>query len=95
MTHPHDYTNYLPAEERDRAFAEALVELFKRYPIEEWMHESYRTVRQSAMRKARGGGYCDYAPGGMVRWRKQLEENAIDWNVPPEEVIAVHLLIYG
>lgn len=94
MMPPHSLHPEYP-EPRDVAFSEALSELFRRYPIEEWMHEMHHAVRQSAFRKARAGGYRDYAPSGMVRWRKQLEENATDWHVPPEEVIAVHLLIYG
>lgn len=82
-------------EPRDGAFFEALKQLFIQNPIEEWMHEMHHAVRGSALRKARGGGYRDYAPGGMVRWRKQLEENATDWHIPPEELLAVHTLIYG
>lgn len=83
------------ARMKDQAFAEALRQLFIANPIEEWMHEMHRAVRMSALRKAGSGGYCDYAPGGMQRWRTQLEENAIDWNVPPDQAVAIHLLIYG
>jgi hypothetical protein len=83
------------AKKRDEAFYEALRQLFIANPIPEWMHEMHHAVRGSALRKARGGGYCDYAPGGMVRWRKQLEENATDWGVPPDQVVAIHALIYG
>lgn len=83
------------AKERDEAFYEALKQLFIDNPIPEWRHEMHHAVRASALRRARSGGYCDYAPGGMVRWRKQLGENATDWNVPPEQVVAIHALIYG
>ena len=84
------------ARQRDEAFAAALVELFKQYPIPDYMHEMHHAVRGSALRKAKNGGYCDYAPGGMQRWRKQVHENAeFDWNVPPDQVVAIHLLVYG
>lgn len=83
-------------KERDEAFHEALKQLFIANPIPEWMHEMHRAVRGSALRKAKNGGYRDYAPGGMVRWRTQLRENATeDWNVPADQVVAIHLLIYG
>jgi hypothetical protein len=82
------------AIQRDTAFFEALKQLFIAHPIPEWKHEMHHAVRGSALRKAKAGGYCDYAPGGMRRWRKQLEENAIDWNVPPEQVVVIHSLIY-
>jgi len=82
--------------QRDNAFADALVALFKAHPIPEWMHEMHHAVRGSALRKARNGGYRDYAAGGMLRWRKQVAENAeLDWNVPPEQVVAIHALIFG
>jgi hypothetical protein len=82
------------AIQRDQAFCEALKQLFIAHPIHESMHEMHHAVRMSALRKAKAGGYCDYAPGGMQRWRKQLEENCTDWNVPPEQVVAIHSLIY-
>lgn len=82
--------------ERDNAFADALVALFKQHPLPEWMHEMHYAVRGSALRKARNGGYRNYAPGGMHRWRKQVAENAeLDWNVPADQVVAIHTLIYG
>ena len=83
------------ADKRDRAFHDALLELFKQYPLHESMHGMHYAVRASALRKARAGGYCDYAPGGMIRWRNQLRENAEDWNIPADELIAIHTLIYG
>lgn len=81
--------------QRDQAFHEALKQLFIAYPLEQWMHEMHHAVRGSALRKAKNGGYCDYAPGGMQRWRTQLRENAGDWNVPADELLAIHALIYG
>jgi hypothetical protein len=81
--------------QRDRAFAEALTELFRRHPLPEYVHEMHPAVRSSALRKAKSGGYRDYAPGGMQRWRNQLRENAEDWGIPPDELITIHTLIYG
>jgi hypothetical protein len=82
--------------QRDTAFFEAIKQLFIDNPIHESLHEMHHAVRGSALRKAKNGGYRDYAPGGMQRWRNQVAENAeLDWNVPSEQVIAIHLLIYG
>lgn len=91
--------------QQDNAFADALIEIFKRHPIEEWKHESRHAVRGSALRKARAGGYrgdfLSVMRGATIaaqhsHWRKQLrEELAEDWGAPPDEVVAVHLLIYG
>ena len=82
--------------ERDTAFYEALKQLFIDNPIPEWMHEMHHAVRGSALRKAKNGGYRDWAGGGMQRWRKQVAENAAEgWHVPPEQVVAIHALIYG
>jgi hypothetical protein len=87
---------YTERRARDAAFADALAELFKRYPIPEHSHDMHHAVRGSALRKARAGGYADYAPGGMDYWRRQVMENAReDWNVPMEEVVTIHALIYG
>lgn len=83
------------ATKRDEAFAEALKQLFIANPLWDGAHEMNHAVRGSALRKARSGGYCDYAPGGMIRWRNQLRENASDWNVPEDELVAIHALIYG
>lgn len=80
---------------RDVAFFEALKQLFIDNPVWAGAHVVHHAVRGSALRKARNGGYCDYAPGGMQRWRTQLAENAEDWNVPPDQVVAIHTLIYG
>lgn len=89
--------------QQDNAFADALIEIFKRHPIEEWKHESHHAVRGSALRKARAGGYrggyttlAFTESAGHSYWRKQLrDELAEDWGAPPDEVVAVHLLIYG
>lgn len=83
------------AIQRDAAFAETLKQLFIANPLWDGAHEMHHAVRGSALRKARSGGYCDYAPGGMIRWRNQLRENASDWNVPEDELVAIHALIYG
>ena len=96
MTHPDSIIEAAILErDRDVAFAEALKHLFISNPPWDGAHEMHFVVRGSAVRKARGGGYRDYAPGGMQRWRTQLHENAIDWNVPPDQVVAIHTLIYG
>lgn len=82
--------------QRDHAFFEALKQLFIDNPLHESAHEMHHAVRFSALRKAKNGGYRDYAADGMQRWRRQVAENAAeDWNVPPEQVVAVHVLIYG
>jgi hypothetical protein len=97
MTHDKPHLDaYALGYLRDVAFYEALKQLFIDNPLPDHAHEMHHVVRGSALRKAKAGGYRDYAPGGMQRWRKQVEENALhDWNVPPEHVVAVHLLIYG
>lgn len=88
--------DYITERDRHRAFSNALAELFRRYPLPDYYHEMHPAVRDSALRKARDGGYADYAPGGMAYWRRQLVENdREDWNVPNEEVAAIHALIYG
>lgn len=89
--------------QRDDAFAAALVELFKQHPLHESMHEVHHAVRGSALRKAANGGYRGVAgndPSLPWRtngyWRKELRcELAPDWRIPPDEVVAIHLLIYG
>jgi len=87
---------YILKRKRDQAFADALVELFRRNPLPDYAHDMHHAVRGSALRKARAGGYADYAKGGMAYWRRQVAENAReDWNVPTDEVITIHALIYG
>ncbi len=89
--------------QRDDAFAAALVELFKQHPLHESMHEVHHAVRGSAIRKARNGGYRGVAVANLHSpwltheyWRKELrKELAPDWRIPPDEVVAIHLLIYG
>lgn len=88
--------DYVNQQRKHRAFADALVELFRRNPVPDYAHDMHHAVRGSALRKARQGGYADFAPGGMAYWRRQLIENAReDWNVPREEVATIHVLIYG
>lgn len=88
--------DFVRQQRKHQAFADALVELFRRHPLPEYFHESHHAVRDSALRKARQGGYADFAPGGMAYWRRQLIENAReDWRVPREEVATIHALIYG
>lgn len=82
--------------QRDTAFYEALKQLFIANPLPDYAHDMHHAVRGSALRKAKNGGYRDYAPGRMQYWRKQVMENAsLDWSVPPAQVIAIHALIYG
>ena len=88
--------DFIYKQRQHAAFADALVELFKRYPLPDHAHDLHRAVRGSALRKARTGGYMDYAPNGAAYWRQQVMENAReDWHVPMEEVVAIHALIYG
>lgn len=89
--------------QRDAAFAAALVELFKQHPLHGSMHEMHHAVRGSAIRNAANGGYRGVAVANLHSpwltheyWRKELREClAPDWRIPPDEVVAVHLLIYG
>lgn len=81
--------------QRDTAFFEALKQLFIANPLPDYVHEMHHAVRGSALRKAKNGGYRDYASGQMKVWRTRLAEMAPEWRVPTEQVIAIHLLIYG
>ncbi len=81
--------------QRDTAFFEALKQLFIANPLPDYVHEMHHAVRGSALRKAKNGGYRDYAPGQMPVWRTRLAEMAPEWRVPTEQVITIHLLIYG
>jgi hypothetical protein len=84
-----------PSDPRDEAFAAALRELFKANPLWEGAHEMYIVVRGSAVRKARRGGYMD-PRGRQDYWRGVLRDDmAPDWRVPADELIAIHMLIYG
>lgn len=80
---------------KDIAFGEALKQLFAAHPLWEGAHEMYHAPRSSAIRKARNGGYYDAADEGQY-WRHQLRYTfAPDWRVPPDELVALHMLIYG
>jgi hypothetical protein len=83
---------------RDEAFAAALVELYKKYPVWEGAHESANSVRASVYRKASIGGYrhsegVDYSKN--YSWLKLLEQLAVeDLRIPPDELLAIYSLIY-
>ena len=76
------------------AFAAALEELFSRYPVPKYEHEIWYAVRETALRRARDGLF--YSTSAPVFYRQRAEDLArTDWGVPPEEVVAIHTLIYG
>lgn len=79
----------LAERQRDNAFADALRELFYRYSRPAEVSHMTAIARGAALRKARSGGYRTYSSGGML-----LRELASNWRVPPDQVIAIHMLIY-
>lgn len=71
-------------QERDAAFAEVLRALFEKYPLPGDQYAMRRIVRFEARSLALGG-----------RWRDRNLLPHGDWCVPPDEMNAVHALIYG
>lgn len=84
---------------KDEAFGDALVELFRRHPAPELIPQSHRAVRGSVLRKARAGGYRPrvrtWSETAMTGYRELLVELAPDWCVPTDELLTIHMLIYG
>lgn len=88
---------------RDEAFAAALNELYKKYPVWEGAHESAHSIRSSVHRKALMGGYRDkpvaYSKGiphwPDTYWQNILAELAAeDLRIPPDELLTIYSLIY-
>lgn len=69
---------------KHEAFAAAAEELFKRYPLSGDQHAHRRVYRSDFVKGARDGIYLrtDFIPVGAIF-------------VPPDELFAIHALIYG
>lgn len=73
--------------EQHRAFAAALEELFRRYPLPEYKFQKVRWRREYDRDRALG-----YARSGDPLW---MVEVFIDRHVPQDEIRNIHNLIYG
>jgi hypothetical protein len=84
--------------QKDEAFHAALVQIMKNNPLPGHAHDMHHANRGSVLRRAKGGQYRhpqENAPGNRM-WREVIRENLeVERCIPVDEVIAVHMLIYG